>query len=87
MIKYLIELEININKENKKDNTPLHFLYINNNQCNVKLSIEHGANINKKKIKHHYGRDINKVNKMNNTLLKFNSMWIYCKIIKRLCIY
>ena len=50
LIKYLVELGADINKENKNDETPLFNAHLNGNgnEVVVKYLVELGANINKK---------------------------------------
>jgi len=49
MVKYLVEHEADVNKENKSGKTPLFNAYRGGYETIVKYLVKHGANTNKEK--------------------------------------
>jgi ankyrin repeat protein len=47
LVKYLVELGADVNKENKFNETPLYCACRKGNEKIVKYLIEHGANVNR----------------------------------------
>ncbi|KAL6625855.1 ankyrin repeat-containing domain protein [Neocallimastix sp. 'constans'] len=74
LVKYLVELGADVNKENKFNETPLYCACRKGNEKIVKYLIEHGANVNRgneKIVKYlvEHGADVNKINQYNETPL------------------